>query len=124
MHVQKRMRESKECRGRESAHLGVGSGGIIKIEMELLRPPGPDAAAAPTAAALYREPRRSALSAANRAVSGAAAGSSCAGGARRAASSSLELQCALCSDMRACSLPGCRGLGPAIGVVLTPTLPG
>eukprot|EP00962_Isochrysis_galbana_P055975 scaffold27790_cov111-Isochrysis_galbana.AAC.2 len=92
--------------------------------MELLRPPGREAAAAPTAAAICQEPRRSALAAANRAAPAAPAGPSCAGKAGRAAPSSSKAKSALRGAMRARCPPGCRALGPALGDVPTPTLPG
>jgi hypothetical protein len=46
--------------GEQGAHLGVETGSIIEREMELLRlrPPGREAAAVPTAAASFQEPRR------------------------------------------------------------------
>jgi hypothetical protein len=109
--------------GKPVAHLGVETGGIIEHEMELLRSPGREAAAAPTAAASFQELSRLALSAANRAVPGAAAGPSCARLAGHAAQSSYQSQCALRDAMRARSSPGCRGLGPALRDVQTPTLP-
>eukprot|EP00962_Isochrysis_galbana_P008759 scaffold2441_cov121-Isochrysis_galbana.AAC.1 len=92
--------------------------------MELLRPPGREAAAAPTAAAICQEPRRSALAAANREASAAPAGPSCAGKAGSAAPSSSESKSALSSATRARCPPGCIALGPALGDVPTPTLPG
>eukprot|EP00962_Isochrysis_galbana_P032799 scaffold10846_cov90-Isochrysis_galbana.AAC.1 len=92
--------------------------------MELLRPPGREAAAAPTAAAICQEPRRSALAAANRAAPAAPAGPSCAGKAGSAAPSSSEAKSALRSATRARCPPGCRALGPGVGDVPTPTLPG
>eukprot|EP00962_Isochrysis_galbana_P033151 scaffold11037_cov124-Isochrysis_galbana.AAC.5 len=92
--------------------------------MELLRPPGREAAAAPTAAAICQEPRRSALAAANRAAPAAPAGPSCAGKAGSAAPSSFQTQGALRGAMRERSPPGCRALGPALRDVPTPTLPG
>eukprot|EP00962_Isochrysis_galbana_P026485 scaffold8225_cov129-Isochrysis_galbana.AAC.6 len=106
--------------GGQSAHLGDETGGIIVFEMELLRPPGQEAAAAPTAAAICQEPRRSALSAANRAAPAAPAGPSGAGKAGRAEPSSFRTRGAL----RARCPPGCIALGPALGDVPTPTLPG
>jgi hypothetical protein len=42
----------------------------------------------------------------------------------RAAPSSFKAHSALRGAIRACSLPGCRGLGPALRDVQTPTLPG
>eukprot|EP00962_Isochrysis_galbana_P043977 scaffold16904_cov101-Isochrysis_galbana.AAC.1 len=92
--------------------------------MELLRPPGREAAAAPTAAAICQEPRRSAFSAANRAAPAAPAGPSWAGKAGRAEPSSFRAQGALHGAMRARCPPGCIALGPALGDVPTPTLPG
>eukprot|EP00962_Isochrysis_galbana_P002164 scaffold564_cov101-Isochrysis_galbana.AAC.2 len=92
--------------------------------MELLRPPGREAAAAPTAAAICQEPRRSALAAANRAAPAAPAGPSCAGKAGSAAPSSSEAKSALRSATRARCPPGCRALGPEVWDVPTPTLPG
>eukprot|EP00962_Isochrysis_galbana_P012461 scaffold3538_cov105-Isochrysis_galbana.AAC.1 len=87
--------------------------------MELLRPPGREAAAAPTAAAICQEPRRSALAALE-----APAGPSCAGKAGSAAPSSSKAKSATRSATRARCPPGCRALGPAVGDVPTPTLPG
>jgi hypothetical protein len=94
--------------------------------MELLRVPGREAAAAPTATALSlcQQLRRLALTAANRAVPGAAAGPSCTAKASRAAHSSFKILCAHCGAMRTRSSPGCRALGPALRDVQTPTLPG
>eukprot|EP00962_Isochrysis_galbana_P004940 scaffold1363_cov144-Isochrysis_galbana.AAC.1 len=92
--------------------------------MELLRPPGREAAAAPTAAAICQEPRRSALAAANRAAPAAPAGPSCAGKAGRAAPSSFPTQGVLRGAMRARCPPGCRALGPALGDVPTPSARG
>eukprot|EP00962_Isochrysis_galbana_P009305 scaffold2607_cov118-Isochrysis_galbana.AAC.6 len=92
--------------------------------MELLRLPGREAAAAPTAAAICQEPRRSALAAANRAAPAALAGPSCAGKAGRAEPSNFRTQGALRGAMRARCPPSCRALGPALGDVPTPTLPG
>eukprot|EP00962_Isochrysis_galbana_P018805 scaffold5447_cov110-Isochrysis_galbana.AAC.5 len=109
--------------GGQSAHLGVWTGDIIDIEMELLRTPGWEAAAAPTAAAICQEPRRSALAAANRAAPAAPAGPSWDGKAGRAAPSSFQSQGALRGATRARCPPGCRALGPALGDVPTPTLP-
>eukprot|EP00962_Isochrysis_galbana_P027273 scaffold8561_cov106-Isochrysis_galbana.AAC.4 len=92
--------------------------------MELLRTPGREAAAAPTAAATCQEPLRSALSAANRAAPAAPAGPSCAWKAGRAAPSSFEAKSALRRATRARCPHGCRALGPALGDVPAPTLPG
>eukprot|EP00962_Isochrysis_galbana_P026240 scaffold8119_cov102-Isochrysis_galbana.AAC.5 len=78
--------------------------------MELLRLPGREAAAAPTAAAICQEPRRSALSAANRAAPAAPAGPSWAGKAGRAEPSSFRTQGAIRGAMRALCPPGCRAL--------------
>eukprot|EP00962_Isochrysis_galbana_P035968 scaffold12361_cov113-Isochrysis_galbana.AAC.3 len=85
---------------------------------------GRGAAAAPTAAATCQEPRRSALAAANRAGPMPSAGPSWAGKAGRAGPSSLRTQGALRGAMRARFPPGCRALGPALGDVPMPTLPG
>jgi hypothetical protein len=41
--------------GEQGAHLGVETGGIIERQMELLRPPGREGAAAPTAAASFQD---------------------------------------------------------------------
>eukprot|EP00962_Isochrysis_galbana_P051259 scaffold22629_cov109-Isochrysis_galbana.AAC.2 len=92
--------------------------------MDLLRPPGREAAAAPTAAAICQESRRSALAAANRAAPAAPAGPSWDGKAGRAAPSSSEAKSALRSATRARCPSGCIALGPAVGDVPTPTLPG
>eukprot|EP00962_Isochrysis_galbana_P061992 scaffold49190_cov202-Isochrysis_galbana.AAC.1 len=88
--------------------------------MELLRPPGREAAAAPTAAAICQEPRCSALAAANRAAPAAPAGPSWAGKAGRAAPSSFQSQGALRGATRARCPPCFRALGPALGDVPSP----
>eukprot|EP00962_Isochrysis_galbana_P014324 scaffold4099_cov123-Isochrysis_galbana.AAC.3 len=119
----RRPAQNRAVRG-ESAHLGVGTGDIIGIEIELLRPPGRKAAAAPTAAATCQEPRRSALAAANRAVPMTPAGPTWAGKAGPAAPSSFQTQDALRGAMGARCPPGCRALRLALGDVPTPTLPG
>eukprot|EP00962_Isochrysis_galbana_P002815 scaffold778_cov122-Isochrysis_galbana.AAC.6 len=69
--------------------------------MELLRLPGREAAAAPTAAAICQEPHRSALAVANRAPPAAPAGPSWAGKAGRAEPSSFRTRGALRGAMRA-----------------------
>eukprot|EP00962_Isochrysis_galbana_P020144 scaffold5884_cov110-Isochrysis_galbana.AAC.6 len=70
-------------------------------------PPGREAAAAPTAAAICQEPRRSALAAANRAAQAASARPSWDGKVGRAAPSSFRTQGALRGAMRARCPPGC-----------------
>eukprot|EP00962_Isochrysis_galbana_P012476 scaffold3540_cov147-Isochrysis_galbana.AAC.8 len=101
--LEKAGQQNLALRGK-SAHLGIRTGGIIEIGVELLRPSGRKAAAAPSAAALCQEPRRFALSAANRAAPATPAGPPCAGKVGRAAPSSLEAQIALRSATRACCL--------------------
>eukprot|EP00962_Isochrysis_galbana_P058633 scaffold31798_cov101-Isochrysis_galbana.AAC.1 len=64
------------------------------------------------------------FSAANRAAPAAPAGPSGAGKAGRAEPSSFRTRGAMRGAMRARCPPGCIALGPALGDVPTPTLPG